>query len=63
MHLTAPKTCRCGRKLGRPEYGVKGWKIDCACHLTYLWSFHPVAGGCWKITSDLPLFDTREIVG
>lgn len=58
----APTRCRCGSRLPKPTY-VKGvWQMVCTCHTQYVWSFHPISNGCWKIRSDMPLFDSKEIV-
>lgn len=38
------------------------WQIRCKCGRDYIWSYHPVSNGCWKIRSPLPLFDTQEII-
>jgi hypothetical protein len=69
----APKTCKCGRKLPRPEYGYPyvtryaHYYIKCKCHTIYSWSFPPDhlmdhTNGVWMITSDLPLFNTKEVI-
>lgn len=64
----APKKCLCGRRLGKPQYGKVlncrslVWYIICACHTTYVWSWHPASNGCWKVRDDLPLFDSRQVI-
>jgi hypothetical protein len=67
----APKKCLCGAKLSKPFWGPipgtryrdNGWQIYCEiCHTHYAWGWHPRVNGCWKIRSDLPLFDTKQIV-
>lgn len=63
-----PKHCQCGRKLPPVQYGhlfnLQGdvHYVVCKCHITYVWTWHPQSNGCWKIRSDMPLFDTREVV-
>jgi len=60
----APKRCTCGRRLGKPEYVGRPygkWQIECECHLIHQWGFHEKSNGCWRITSPLPLFNSREI--
>jgi hypothetical protein len=38
------------------------WHIKCRCHIVYVWSWHEKSNGCWKLRSDLPLADTKEVV-
>jgi hypothetical protein len=69
-HKCAPKKCLCGAKLSKPFYATSPgsrfescWQIYCEeCHTHYAWEFHPNFRGCWKIRSDLPLFDIKLIV-
>jgi len=39
------------------------WATNCPhCKRFYEWGWHDKSNGCWRITSQLPLFNTREIV-
>jgi hypothetical protein len=40
----------------------KVWHIKCTCGLRHIWSFHQSSNGCWKVRSDLPLFDSHQIL-
>jgi hypothetical protein len=66
---SASTKCRCGKRLGKPQYGDakwlpweeqrgKVWYVPCSCGSILVWSFPDV----WKQSHELELGRTNEIV-